>query len=79
MCEYPLYNLIAHREFKNSTQYKYLERFKNAQYILHIFLLIIYYGNKSRKIIPHLIHKHNTSSVKNVPIFKHTFFSINYL
>jgi hypothetical protein len=78
MSEYPLYNLIDHREFKISTQYKYLERFKNAQYSLHIFLLILYYGNKSRKIIPDLIHKHNTSGVKNVLIFKHTFF-ISYL
>jgi hypothetical protein len=34
------------------------------QYSLHIFVLIIYYGNKNKKIILDLIHKHNTSGVK---------------
>jgi hypothetical protein len=35
--EYPLYNLIARREFKSSTEHKYFERFEYAQYRLHTF------------------------------------------
>jgi hypothetical protein len=76
MFEYPLYNLLARRESKSSTQHKYLERFESVQYSLHThfnnFLLIIYYGNKSRKINTKIMHEHNTLSVKCIsPIFKH--------
>jgi hypothetical protein len=36
--KYPLYNLIARREYENSTQHKYLERLK---YVYYSFIYIL--------------------------------------
>jgi hypothetical protein len=47
MTEYPLYNLIARREFESLRKLKYLKQFEYTHYSLHMyfnnFLLIIYY------------------------------------
>jgi hypothetical protein len=76
MYEYPIYNLIAQRQSKISTQNKYLERFKYAQYRLYMhFNNYLLREIKAEKYTPKLLHEHNTSGVKSISIFKHVLFA----